>query len=90
VGKTHLATSLLIKACYSGVTIYCTTMDDLIEKLKKDRDSQRKGRGRSHFKSALVLVDEVGYKPVTREEAHLFFQFVSHRYERASTILISK
>ncbi len=89
VGKTHLATSLLIKACYSGVTIYCTTMDDLIEKLKKDKEAQRKGRGRSHFKSALVLVDEVGYRPVTREEAHLFFQFVSHRYERASTILTS-
>lgn len=89
VGKTHLATALLIKACYAGVSIYCTTMDDLMGKLGKDEDSVRRGRGRSHYTSALVLVDEVGYKPVPREEASLFFHFVSHRYERASTILTS-
>lgn len=89
VGKTHLAIALLIKACYAGVTIYSTTMDTLIEKLKKDQVSPRRGRGRSHFKSNLVLVDEVGYKPISRDEAHLIFQFVSHRYERASTILTS-
>ncbi|MEE8462959.1 MAG: IS21-like element helper ATPase IstB [Acidobacteriota bacterium] len=89
VGKTHLATALLIQACYAGISIYCTTMEGLIEKLRKDQDSPRKGRRRSHFKSGLVLVDEVGYKPITREEAHLFFQFVSHRYERVGTILTS-
>jgi len=37
----------------------------------------------------LVVVDEVGYMPVNRQEAHLFFQFVSNRYERASTIVTS-
>ncbi len=89
VGKTHLATALAIKACYFGVSIYFTTMADLIGKLKKDADSLRKGKGRSYYKSGLVVVDEVGYTPVTREEAHLFFQFVSYRYERASTIITS-
>jgi DNA replication protein DnaC len=89
VGKTHLATALAIKACYFGVSIYFTTMTDLIGKLKKDVDSPRKGRGRSYYKSGLVVVDEVGYMPITREEAHLFFQFVSHRYEKASTIITS-
>lgn len=89
VGKTHLATALAIKACYFGVSIYFTTMADLISKLKKDADSHRKGRGRSYYKSGLVVVDEVGYMPVSREEAHLFFQFVSYRYERASTIITS-
>lgn len=89
VGKTHLATALAIKACYFGVSIYFTTMADLIGKLKKDAESSRKSKGRSYYKSGLVVVDEVGYTPVTREEAHLFFQFVSYRYERASTIITS-
>lgn len=89
VGKTHLATSLAIKACHSGVSIYFTTMADLIVKLRKDEESMRKGRGRSYYKSALVVVDEVGYTPLSREEAHLFFQFISNRYERASTIITS-
>jgi len=89
VGKTHLATALAIKACYSGLSIYFTTMADLIGKLKKDAEASRTGRGRSYCKSALVVVDEVGYTPIDREEAHLFFQFISNRYERASTIITS-
>ena len=89
VGKTHLATALAIKACYCGMSIYFTTMANLIAKLKKDSESSRTGRGRSYHKSALVVVDEVGYMPIDREEGHLFFQFISNRYERASTILTS-
>jgi len=89
VGKTHLATALAIKACYSGLSIYFTTMADLITKLRKDNESSRMGRGRSYHKSALVVIDEVGYMPINRDEAHLFFQFVSNRYERASTIMTS-
>jgi DNA replication protein DnaC len=89
VGKTHLATALAIKACYCGISIYFTTMANLIAKLKKDSESSRTGRGRSYHKSALVVVDEVGYMPIDREEGHLFFQFISNRYERASTILTS-
>lgn len=89
VGKTHLATALAIKACYAGFSIYFTTMAELIAKLKKDSESSRNGRGRSYYKSGLVVVDEVGYMPINREEAHLFFQFISNRYERASTIITS-
>jgi hypothetical protein len=39
VGKTHLATALAIKACYAGMSIYFTTMAELMDKLKKDVDS---------------------------------------------------
>lgn len=87
VGKTHLATALAIKACYSGISIYFTTMADLIGKLKQDAESS--SRGRSYARSALVVVDEVGYMPISRQEAHLFFQFISRRYERASTVITS-
>lgn len=89
VGKTHLAVALAIKACRAGITIYFTTMADLIAKLKQDRDGNSAGRGRSYFKSALVIVDEVGYTPVSREEGNLFFRFISQRYEKTSTIITS-
>jgi DNA replication protein DnaC len=89
VGKTHLAVALAVKACRTGMTIYFTTMADLVAKLKKDHDTNSAGRGRSYYKSSLVIVDEVGYTPVSREECNLFFRFISHRYEKASTIITS-
>jgi DNA replication protein DnaC len=89
VGKTHLATALAIRACYCGLSIYFTNMADLIVKLGKDAEGNGRGRGRSYNKSALVVVDELGYMPIERKEANLFFQFISNRYERASTIITS-
>jgi DNA replication protein DnaC len=84
VGKTHLAISLAIKACHHGFKVYFTTMDTLIRKLKEGATRQK-----AYLSSSLVVVDEVGYLPVTTQEAYLFFQFVSHRYERSSTIITS-
>lgn len=84
VGKTHLAISLAIKACHHGFKVYFTTMDTLIKKLKEGATRQK-----AYLSSSLVVVDEVGYLPVTTQEAYLFFQFVSHRYERSSTIITS-
>jgi DNA replication protein DnaC len=89
VGKTHLAVALAVKACQAGQTIFFTTMADLIEKLRVDHDAGKTGRSRSHYKSSLVVVDEVGYMPVSREECHLFYRFVANRYEKASTIITS-
>ena len=68
VGKTHLAVALALKACQAGMSIFFTTMEDLIGKLKKDYGAERKGRGRGYNKSALVIVDEVGYTLIDREE----------------------
>lgn len=89
VGKTHLAVALAVKACIHGFSIHFTTMSELIKKMEVDEESGRSNRGRVHIRSALVVVDEVGYMPVTREQSHLFFKFVATRYERASTILTS-
>ncbi len=89
VGKTHLAVSLALKACQAGLSIYFTTMEDLIVKLKKDHEAGRAGKGRSYYKSSLVIVDEVGYTPIDREQCNLFFRFVANRYEKASTLITS-
>ena len=89
VGKSHLAVALAIKAVHFGVSIYFTTMADLMLKLKQDAADNRIGKGRSYLKSGLLIVDEVGYMPIDRKEAHLFFQFVCYRYEKSSTVMTS-
>ena len=85
VGKTHLAVSLAIKACHHGTKVYFTTMETLIRKLKEPGQSRHK----AHLSASLVVVDEVGYLSVNPQEAYLFFQFISDRYERNSTIITS-
>ena len=84
VGKTHLAISLAIKACCHGFKVYFTTMDTLIKKLK-----EKQARKKAYLTSSLVVVDEVGYLTVDTQEAYLFFQFISYRYEKSSTIITS-
>ena len=89
VGKSHLAIALAVKAAHFGFSIYFTTMAELMTKLRKDALSERAGKGRSYLKSTLVVVDEVGYMPITRQDAHLFFRFICYRYEKSSTIITS-
>ena len=89
VGKTHLAVSLAIKACRAGLGIYFTTMADLMPRLRKDHETGANGNLRCYYRYPLVIVDEVGYTPVLREECNLFFRFIANRYEKASTIITS-
>lgn len=89
VGKTHLAVSLALKACQAGMSMYFTNMEDLVIKLRKDHEAGKPGKGRGYYKSSLVVVDEVGYTPITREECNLFFRFIANRYEKNSTIITS-
>jgi DNA replication protein DnaC len=84
VGKTHLAVALAIKACSHGFKVYFTTMHTLIAKLKETQS-----KGKAYLSASLVIVDEAGYLPVDSREAYLFFQFISYRYEKSSTILTS-
>ena len=90
VGKTHLAVSLAIAAAQSGRRVYYGTLADLITSLE---EAQAAGRLSQRLKvlthPALLLVDEIGYLPITRSGATLFFQLVNRRYEVASTVLTS-
>jgi len=89
VGKSHLAVALALKAAHFGFSICFTTMAALMERLRADEASGKVCRHRKYLKSALVVVDEVGYMPVERRDAHLFFRFICYRYEKSSTIITS-
>ena len=90
VGETHLAISLAITAAESGRRVYYGTLTDLIDSLE---EAQAAGRLNQRLKTltypALLVVDEIGYLPVSRSGAILFFQLVNRRYEHASTVLTS-
>ena len=89
-GKTHLAISLAIAACQGGYTAYFTTFHNLIETLRKADQQNRLRRKLQIFNKPHVLViDELGYLPLDRYDANLFFQLVSNRYESGSIILTS-
>ncbi len=90
VGKTHLAIAMGHKAASAGIKTQFTTAADLILKVEV---AQRQGRLsdvlRSMSRASLLIVDEIGYLPLHREQAHLFFQIVAARYEKGSTIMTS-
>ena len=90
VGKTHLAISLALAAAESGRRVYYGTLASLVESLEQARAGgqlARRLRVLSH--PALLVVDEIGYLPVSRDGAVLFFQLINARHERASTVLTS-
>ena len=90
VGKTHLAISLAITAAESGRKIYFGTLTDLVESLEEAKAAGRLTRRLNTLTyPALLVVDEIGYLPVTQSGAILFFQLVNRRYGRASTVLTS-
>ena len=90
VGKTHLALSLAVAAAERGRRVYFTTLADLLHSLE---DAQGAGRLAHRLRTlvfpSLMVIDEIGYLPITRTGAMLFFQLLSRRYESASTILTS-
>ena len=87
VGKTHLAISLAIAAAQSGRRVYYGTLADLITSLE---EASQAGHLSQRLKTlvfpSLLVVDEIGYLPISRTGAMLFFQLMSRRYERASTV----
>lgn len=91
VGKTHLAIALAVRACQLGASVYFTSLDAMIRALAAaDAAGRLSSKLRTYTtKSQLLVVDEVGYLPLSRAEANYFFQVVTARYERSSLILTS-
>jgi DNA replication protein DnaC len=90
VGKTHLAISLAIAAAQSGRRVYYGTLVDLVSSLEEARAAGALKRRLAVLSApSLLVVDEIGYLPVSQTGAVLFFQLMSRRYEHASTVLTS-
>jgi DNA replication protein DnaC len=82
-GKSHLATALAVEAVRAGKSVY--PLADLVAILAK---AEREGTLREKIRFLLV-VDEIGYLPVTSGGGNLFFQLVNARYEKGAMILTS-
>lgn len=90
VGKTHLALSLAVRGLDLGYTVAFETLDNLMTILKTVEISKANKRRLKYLrKAALVIVDEVGFMPLTPTEANLFFGFVSSMSEKTSLIITS-
>lgn len=90
VGKTHLAIALGMAAIAQSISVYFTTVVDLLETLHKDVQEDRLDqRLRILCKPKLLILDEMGYFPLDRMAAQFLFQLVSRRYLRGSIILTS-
>ena len=90
VGKTHLAVALGVKAVEAGYSVLFLTLETLMTRLGRAKSENRLERALQQLSYPKVLVvDEIGYLPLSREEASLFFRLVVRRYERASLIVTS-
>ena len=90
VGKTHLAVSLGLKAIEAGYRVLFTTAAHLITTLTKAHAEARLDDKLKVFTTPrLLIIDEIGYLPIDRIGANLFFQLISRRYERGPMILTS-
>ena len=88
VGKTHLATAIGIAAAKRRVSTYFIKCNDLLAQLKRAKLENRLDARLKHFsKYKLLVVDEIGYLPIDKEDSNLFFQLIDMRYEKKSTIL---
>lgn len=90
VGKTHLAIALGIKAVEASHRVLFMTLESLLGRLGKARRENRIEQQLLQLVyPKLLIIDEMGYLPMSRDEAGLFFRLLSRRYERASIIITS-
>jgi DNA replication protein DnaC len=89
-GKSHLAIALGVKAIEHGFSVAFFQLDELLHAMKQDADlSPQALRRRKYLNVALLIIDEMGYQPLSRQEASLLFRLVSYRYQRGSTLITS-
>lgn len=89
-GKTHVCTALAVAACQQGRRVRAFTASELVSELEEAQEQHQLHRYLRRFAShELVLVDELGYLPISEHAADLLFQAFSERNERGSVIVNS-
>ena len=89
-GKTHTALALGLAACQRGFSVAFFTAAGLVHSLSEARDERRLLKLQSQLQAVkLLIIDELGYVPLSRTGAELLFDVFSQRHERGSTIVTS-
>ena len=89
-GKTHIALALGLAACERGMRVRFTTAAALVHELMEARDEKRLLRFQKHLqRQELLIVDELGFVPLSKTGAEMLFEVFSQRYERGSTLVTS-
>ena len=89
-GKSHVALALGLAACQKGFTVAFTTAAALVHQLMEARDERRLLKQQRELQAVkLLIVDELGYVPLSATGAELLFEVFSQRYERGSTVITS-
>ncbi|HXY90338.1 MAG TPA: IS21-like element helper ATPase IstB [Xanthobacteraceae bacterium] len=89
-GKTHVCLALGLAACQRGLSVAFTTAAGLVHQLMEARDEKRLLRLQAQLSAVkLLIVDELGYVPLSQTGAELLFEVFSQRHERGSTIVSS-
>jgi DNA replication protein DnaC len=88
VGKTNLSVSIGIAAAKQRYCVYFITFQDLISQLKKAASENRlDARIKWFCRYKLLIIDELGYQRMDVDSANLFFNLISKRYEKSSTVI---
>lgn len=89
-GKTHIALGLGLAACQQGLPVRFITAAALVHELIEARDEKRLLRLQKQMLSPkLLIIDELGFVPLSKTGAELLFELISQRYERSSTLITS-
>ena len=89
-GKTHVALGLGLAACQKGLSVGFTTAAALVHELMEARDERRLLRLQKQLVNhKLLIIDELGFVPLSKTGAELLFELISQRYERGATLITS-
>ena len=89
-GKTHIGLALGLAACQQGFRVRFTTAAALVHELIEARDEKRLLRFQKNLsRQELLIVDELGFVPLSKAGAEMLFEILSQRYERSSTLVTS-
>ncbi len=87
-GKTHIALGLGLAACQKGLTVGFTTASALVHELMEARDERRLLQLQKRLVGLkLLIIDELGFVPLSKTGAELLFEIFSQRYERGTTLI---
>jgi DNA replication protein DnaC len=89
-GKTHIALGLGLSACQKGLSVGFVTAAALVHELMEARDERRLLRLQKQMVShKLLIIDELGFVPLSKTGAELLFELISQPYERGATLITS-